>query len=265
MATRFSKLEKLFPDRKIYQIILDRPDKLNALSRDMIQTLIADFQEAHRLSKSEEILCLIVGSSSEPKAFCAGADLSERMLMSEVEVSETLKDLRTLMDSCAQFPFPTIAAIHGIAFGGGLELALACDMRISSPGSMMGLTETRLGIIPGAGGTQRLSRLVGLAKAKELIFSGKRISAIEAEKIELVNFLADDPSDAARKFAVEITEGGPLALLSAKKAIDEGLGLTLERALDLERTCYQKVLDSEDRLEGLKAFVEKRKPRFLGK
>jgi enoyl-CoA hydratase len=160
-----------------------------------------------------------------------------------------------------------IAAINGAAFGGGLELALACDLRLAAESAEMGLVETRLGIIPGAGGTQRLARIAGLAVAKELILTGRRVSAARAAALGIVSEVvpAAELAGAAARLAAELAGAGPLAVTQAKRALDGGFDLALPDALAHERACYQVVLESEDRNEGLAAFAEKRPPRFTGK
>ena len=160
-----------------------------------------------------------------------------------------------------------IAAINGVALGGGTELALACDIRIASMNALMGLTETRLAIIPGAGGTQRLPRLIGRGKAKELIFTGRRVDAQEALKIGLVNQICEQNSllDECLKMAATICEAGPIAIEQAKYAINYGLETDLHTGLGIESNAYWVTIPTEDRLEGLAAFQEKRKPVYKGK
>jgi enoyl-CoA hydratase/carnithine racemase len=167
----------------------------------------------------------------------------------------------------AAFPRPVIAAINGAAFGGGLELALACDIRIAAVSAEMGLTEVRLGIIPGAGGTQRLARLAGVAAAKELILTGRRVSATRAYGLGIVSEVvpAEGLAEAAARLGREIATAGPLATSAAKRAIDGGIELLLEDGLALEAKCYEEVLASDDRNEGLAAFAEKRPPIYKGR
>ena len=171
------------------------------------------------------------------------------------------------MNAVSVFPRPVVAAINGAAFGGGLELALACDLRIAADTAELGLTEVRLGIIPGAGGTQRLTRIAGVAAAKELILTGRRVRAQRAYALGIVSDVvpAENLADAAGKLADEIASAGPLALAAAKRAIDSGAGLPLADGLALEAACYEEVLASDDRNEGLAAFAEKRAPLFKGK
>lgn len=187
--------------------------------------------------------------------------------MSLEQTRAFLAELNALMNEVAAFPRAVIAAINGAAFGGGLELALACDLRLAAETAAMGLTEVRLGIIPGAGGTQRLSRLCGVAVAKELILTGRRLTAAQAQARGLVSEVVPqaDLLAAADRLAAEIALGGPLAVAQAKRAIDQGLGRPLSEGLAVEQAAYQVVLTSADRDEGLAAFAEKRLPRWQGK
>jgi methylglutaconyl-CoA hydratase len=244
-------------------LTLARPEAANALSR----ALVADLRAALAEIRQEESLAAVVITGAGDKAFCAGADLKERRGMTLAETEVVLGDLNALMDEVAAFPRAVIAAINGAAFGGGLELALAADLRIAAAGASVGLTEVRLGIIPGAGGTQRLGRLVGVARAKELILTGRRLDAAAALALGLVSQVvpAADLPAAAAALAGEIALGGPLAVAQAKRAIDDGFGRPLADGLAIERAAYQVVLASADRNEGLAAFAEKRKPRWQGK
>lgn len=201
------------------------------------------------------------------KAFSAGADLKERRGFTLEQTREFLDELGGTLNAIAALRCPVIAALNGVAFGGGLELALACDVRLAAEGVTMGLVETRLGIIPGGGGTQRLARLVGPARAKELIFSGRRFDAADAVRWGIVQQVVP-PTElevAAARLADEVAGAGPLAVAEAKAAIDEGLSGTLAEGLTIERRHYEVVLTSADRDEGLAAFAEKRAPVFHGK
>ncbi|PWN41062.1 ClpP/crotonase [Ceraceosorus guamensis] len=222
-----------------------------------------------RSSQAKEPLRCVIIESSSTNAFCAGADLIERKSMSEQEVVGFLSDLRRIFDKLAAFPVPTIAAIDGPALGGGLELSLACDFRIASPSvDKLGFPEVQLGIIPGAGGTQRAPRLIGLARAKELIYTGRLIDAETAKSWGLIDYLADEGQTAAQRalaLAQRMAKSAPLALASAKMAISHGLDFELEDALQWERMCYEKLLPTQDRREALLAFAAKRKPNFVGK
>jgi len=206
-------------------------------------------------------------SAPAQKAFCAGADLKERADLNELQVKEFIFTIRNLFTSIEYLNKPVIAAINGVALGGGAELFLACDIRIAAMNASIGLTETRLAIIPGAGGTQRLPRLIGRGKAKELIFTGRRVDAREALQIGLVNQICEneDLHDECRKMAAMICEAGPIAIEQAKYAINYGLETDLHTGLGIESNAYWVTVPTEDRLEGLAAFREKRKPVYKGK
>lgn len=242
---------------------MNRADKLNALNWDLIEELTESLKTIQKECAQGTIRVLLIGSTN-PKAFCAGADLIERIQMTEEKVVETLKKLRVLTDSITAIPVPSIAVMEGVAFGGGFEIALACDLRICTPQSQMGLTETSLAIIPGAGGTQRLARIVGEARAKELIFLAKRLSAAEALHLNIVNASNENPWFQALLWAKELATKGPLALKYSKEAISTGVDLPLHEGLDLEHECYLKLLSSHDRKEGLASFIEKRTPSYKG-
>jgi enoyl-CoA hydratase/carnithine racemase len=247
----------------IARVTLDRPKAANALSMELVGALGHAFA---RIKGDDAVRAVIVTGAGD-KAFCAGADLKERRSMSLEETKSFLRLLNATVDGVAACTRPVIAAINGAAFGGGLELALACDFRLAADTAELGLVETRLGIIPGAGGTQRLARVAGLAVAKELIFTGRRIGAARARELGVVSEVvpAAELAAAAARLATELAGAGPLAVTQAKRAIDGGFDLPLREALAHERACYDVVLESEDRNEGLAAFAEKRPPVFKGK
>lgn len=182
--------------------------------------------------------------------------------------------LRRLTNDIQFLPFPTIAAINGFALGGGLEMALACDLRVASGKARMGLVETTLAIIPGAGGTQRLSRIIGLSRAKDLIFTGKVVNSHEAYRIGLVDYVDEKETSATTgedramakslTLARELTRRGPISLRMAKLAVDKGFEVDLQTGLAIEKACYLRVINSQDRIEGLKAFTEKRDAKYKG-
>jgi enoyl-CoA hydratase/carnithine racemase len=244
-------------------LTLNRPDVMNSLNFPLLHA-IRDQIESFRFKP--DIRVVIITAAGE-KAFCAGADLKERATLPPERVKEFIFTIRNLFTSIEQLNKAVIAAVNGVALGGGTELALACDIRIASTNATMGLTETRLAIIPGAGGTQRLPRLVGRGKAKELIFTGQRISAEEALKIGLVNRICEpkDLLDECRKMAAMICEAGPVAIEQAKYAINYGLETDIHTGLSIESNAYWVCIPTEDRLEGLAAFKEKRKPVYKGK
>jgi methylglutaconyl-CoA hydratase len=243
-------------------ITLNRPSSKNALGKAMMN----EFRQTLHSIRFNQAVRAVVFRSSVPKVFCAGADLKERSMMTKPEVAEFVHGLRSAFTEVARLPMPTIAAIEGAALGGGLELALACDFRIAGADAILGLPETGLAIIPGAGGTQRLPRLVGLSKAKELIFTGKRLRAAEAVDYGLVNYATPADMAFARSLALarEILPQGPVAVRMAKEAIDRGSEVELDSGMAIEQACYAQVIPTSDRLEGLNAFKEKRKPAYKG-
>ncbi len=243
-------------------LTLNRPEVMNALN---LPTLL-ELQEALKESWFSKEVRVIIVTGAGDKAFCAGADLKEREKMTEIEVKNYIKTIRDTFSMFEDIPKPTICAINGYAFGGGLEMALACDLRIAADTARMGLTETSLAIIPGAGGTQRLPRIVGKAKAKELIFTARRIDAQEAYRIGLVNevVLKEKLLDRAFEIANEIAQNGPLAVEAAKFAINRGSEVDIKTGLEIESKTYDTLIPTRDRREGLLAFKEKRKPRYIG-
>jgi len=243
---------------------LCRERSRNAVSREAQRQL----QELIEGAIGRPALRCVILTGEGDKAFCAGADLKERRGMSDQEVRQWLHDLRGTLLSIERSPKVFIAAMNGVAFGGGLELALACDLRVAVPSAVMGLTETRLGIIPGGGGTQRLPRLIGAGRAAELILTGARISAERALAMGLLNRVSEageSAVDAALDLAKEVAACAPLAVAKAKEAIWRGADQSLEEGLETEYQCYQATLDSEDRLEALAAFAEGRPPNFKGR
>ena len=247
----------------VARLVLNRPEARNALSRSLVAALR---KEVAALSTQPGLTTLVLAGKGG-KAFCAGADLKERLTLTLDETRAFLDELGALVSAVADFPAPVIAAISGAALGGGLELALAADFRLADESAGLGLSEVRLGILPGAGGTQRLSRLCGIAVAKDLILTGRRIDAATALRLGLVSRVvpAGELQAAVAALCAELGAGGPLALAYAKRAIDRGFGQPLREALAIERACYDAVLGSEDRNEGLRAFAEKRPPRFKGR
>jgi enoyl-CoA hydratase/carnithine racemase len=243
-------------------ITIQRPEVMNCLSFPTLKRLRALCAE---LARDLAIRCVLVRGAGE-KAFCAGADLKERRSMPDARVPLFVKNIRRLMDDLEALPQPTIAVLNGVAFGGGTELALACDLRVAASSAELGLTEVALAIIPGAGGTQRLPRLIGKSRAKDLILSARKLDAAEAERIGLVNrvFAPGELEAGARALAARIADNGPIAVRAAKAAVDGGMDLPLRSGLEHEARCYERVLGTADRLEALAAFAEKRKPRYRG-
>ncbi|HEX9009450.1 MAG TPA: enoyl-CoA hydratase-related protein [Holophagaceae bacterium] len=257
------RLERLAgEDAGIVLLGLDRPEAKNALGC----RLMDEFREALAELRFDAAVRVVVLHSLVPGVFCAGADLKERATMAPPEVGAFVHGLRAGFTELEDLPVPVIAALEGAAFGGGLELALAADLRVAGADAKMGLVETSLAIIPGAGGTQRLPRLIGRSKAKELIFTGRRIDAAEAGRLGLVDRVvpAGGALDGALALAREILPNGPVALRMAKLAVNRGLELDRDSGLAFEQACYAQVIPTKDRLEGLAAFREKRRPRYKG-
>jgi enoyl-CoA hydratase/carnithine racemase len=259
-----SPLVRLERDRHLAWITLDRPDVMNALSFDTLGRL---GEIVSQLREDRDVRVVLVTGAGE-RAFSAGADLKERVGFDERQTRAAVARIGDTINAVAELPQPTVAVLNGVAFGGGLELALACDLRLAANDIRLGLTETSLAIIPGAGGTQRLPRVVGVARAKELIFTARRIEADEALRIGLVNELVarEHLRERAEELAAAIAANGPLAVAAAKQAIDlaDEPG-SLTGNIRRERELYlEHVLPSRDRLEALAAFREKRPPVFRG-
>jgi len=245
-------------------VTLRRPSRMNALSRATVLEL-GDI--GRKLASNTEVRAIIVTGEGD-KAFCAGADLKERAGMGEPEVLEMLHLYRSELSWLDTSKVPVIAAINGVALGGGLELALMCDLRIAAAHAILGLPETSLGVIPGAGGTQRLPRIIGEARAKQLILLAERLTADQALEFGLVNRVIPAGADLmseTRAWIAPILEGAPLAQVAALTAIDAAFGTPLSEGLDVELRHYEACLGSEDRSEALRAFAEKRKPVFCGR
>ncbi len=242
---------------------LNRPQAMNSLNFEMLRAL----KEAVDQVRFDDQVRVVIITGAGERAFCAGADLKERAGLPPSQVRAFIHTIRNLFSEIEQLPQPVIAAVNGVALGGGTELALASDLRIAANSATLGLTETRLAIIPGAGGTQRLPRLVGKGKAKELIFTGRRIDAARALEIGLVNQVcpAQELLDASLALAAEICQAGPIAVSQAKYAINHGMETDLGTGLAIESAAYWVTIPTEDRLEGLAAFREKRKPVYKGK
>jgi enoyl-CoA hydratase/carnithine racemase len=243
-------------------LTIERPEVMNCLSFPTLRRFRTLLEE---LREDLSIRAILITGAGE-RAFCAGADLKERKTMPVEMVPHFVRNIRGLMDDVAALPQPTIAVVNGFAFGGGTELMLACDLRVACDDAAFGLTETTLAIIPGAGGTQRLPRLIGRSRAKDLILTGRKLDAAEAERIGLVNRVAPraELTDTANALADTIASNGPVAVRAAKRAIDQGTEVGIEQGLEIEAGCYDDVIPTKDRLEALAAFAEKRKPVYRG-
>lgn len=244
-------------------VTLDRPGAMNAFNYEMLVEL-GQITESIRINPDIRV---IIFTGAGDRAFSVGADLKERKTLTDLQVKRNLYKIGEVFSAIENLPQPTIAMMNGFAFGGGMELALACDFRIAADTALMGLTETGLAIIPGAGGTQRLPRLIGEAKALELILTARRMSAAEAlsygvlTKVTTSENLIRETAD----FAESILMNGPIALQQAKFAIKHGMNVDLQTGLAIERKAYELTIPTEDRIEALNAFSEKRKPVFKGK
>lgn len=245
---------------------LNRPASKNAISRNLLK----EFKEAIDGVRHDSSVRVVLLRSMVPGVFCAGADLKERAKMKPEEVGPFVAKARAMISDIENLPMPVIVALDGAALGGGLEMALAGDLRVAANTTKMGLVETKLAIIPGAGGTQRLPRLVGAAKAKELIFTAAVINGKEGEEIGLVNYVVpqNETGDAAYLRSVELAKkiipNGPVGVKMAKVAISRGIEVDLATGLSIEEACYAQVIPTKDRIEGLMAFKEKRTPNYKG-
>ncbi|WP_445479268.1 enoyl-CoA hydratase [Lysinibacillus irui] len=244
-------------------ITLSRPEAANAMSVQLLRELSDTLDQ---LNGDPAVRVVLLTGEGE-KAFCAGADLKERKGMSDRQVKQIVQLIGTTVAKVETLAQPVIAVLNGVAFGGGLELALACDLRMAATHVKLGLTETSLGIIPGAGGTQRLPRLIGLGKAKELIYTARRLNAEEAKDYGIVEYVYEghEVMEKARQLALEMAKNAPLSLVQAKVAINQGVEVDLATGLKIESLAYSALIPTEDRLEGLLAFQEKRTPQYSGK
>jgi len=244
-------------------LTIDGEGRMNVLSRALLADLAGEAQRA----AAEGAVRAVVVTGAGTRAFSAGANLKERRGWTEDDVRRWLVELHAGLREVERCPKPWIAAVNGLALGGGCELALACDLRVLDPTAQMGLTEVRIGIIPGGGGTVRLARLVGLGRARYLDLPARRVEAEEELQIGLANRIsaAGDSVSAAVALGNEIAANAPVAVAAAKASLEDAWDLALDAALERERAHYDKALRSEDRLEGLAAFTEKRPPRWKGR
>lgn len=244
-------------------ITLNRPDDLNAFNYESLVRL-GEVVEEIRQNRHQIRSVIVTGAG---RAFSAGADLKERRTLNAQQVRRNVRAIREVFTAVEELPQPTIAAVNGYAFGGGFELMLACDLRLAVRDARMGLTEVSLGIIPGAGGTQRLPRLIGPSRAKELILTARKINAEDALQYGLLNGIADDAEQLRRmafELANEIAANAPLAVYQAKYAINRGSNVDLYSGMEVEAQAYEMIIPTKDRAEALAAFADKRKPVFRG-
>ncbi|MCE3010342.1 MAG: enoyl-CoA hydratase-related protein [Proteobacteria bacterium] len=255
---------KLENQGQIWILTLQRPEALNALSSEVLSDLAEALDQLEEKPFSE-CRCLVLTGSGE-KAFVAGADIKEISQMNQEESVEFAHKGQKIFSRFEELPFPVIAAVNGFALGGGLELALACDFMIASEKAKLGLPETTLGLIPGFGGTVRLSRSVGLNAAKRIIFTGEMITAVEAQAMGLVSQVVkpEELMATAIKVAETLCARGPVALHQAKKSIFGTFDLEKEEAMEFEAQRFSELFSTSDIREGTAAFLEKRKPAFKG-
>ena len=247
---------------KLAVVTINRPP-VNALNQEVLDELEKVIEG---LSKEEDVRTVIITGVGE-KAFVAGADIGEFPSLTSANGEKLSRRGQQVFQKIADFPAPVIAAVNGFALGGGLELALACDIRVMAKNAKVGLPEVTLGIFPGYAGTQRLPRLIPSSKARELIFTGEMIDAEEAYKIGLADHLVEEGQavDKAHEIAGKILKAGPIAIRLAKQAVNKGLEQTLEEGQETEASLFASLCDTEDQKEGAKAFLEKRKPEFKGR
>lgn len=252
-------------DEGVATLTLNRPEAMNAITQRMKDELGAALDA---VTTDQDVRVLVVTGAGD-KAFCAGADVKERAASEPAPAEFFFRQQAThrLFSRLEQFPKPVIAALNGVAFGGGAEIALCADLRVAAEHARFGLTEVSLGVIPAGGGTQRLARLVGPARAKELLFTAARLTAAEAMSLGLVNRVvpASQLGEEVRSLARTLSRMPPLALRFAKQAVDKGLQADLQTALDFELYAAAILFDTEDRREGMRAFIEKRAPQFKGR
>jgi enoyl-CoA hydratase/carnithine racemase len=242
---------------------LNRPEALNAISGEFANELGGALLQA---AADPEAWVVVVAAAGD-RAFCVGADLKERNELDDAGWMQNRLLMRSMFDTLRSLPQPTIASVFGYALGGGFELALNCDVIVASNDAVFGLPEVTVGIVPGGGGTQLLARTVGMARAKELVLTGRRISGEAAFEMGLVARLVEPEAltTATSDLAHEICRSSPVSLREAKHAIDRGIGLSIEDGIELEDLAWRRAVASEDRREGIAAFNEKRDPQWKGR
>ncbi|SNT50216.1 Enoyl-CoA hydratase/carnithine racemase [Bacillus sp. OK838] len=250
-------------ENQIGYITVNRPDVLNCFDYGTLSEL----QEVIDAVYADDDIRVVIFTGAGEKAFSAGADLKERKTLTDAEVRRNVKSIRDVFNSIAGLPQPTIAAVNGYALGGGFEWLLSCDFAIAAEGVSLGLTETSWAIIPGAGGTQRLPRLIGEMKAKELIFTAKKLTAEEACRLGILLKVVprNQLMSVCEELAADIMKNGPIAVKQAKYAITQGMNTDLQTGMAIEGKAYELTIPTQDRLEALQAFSERRKTHFTGK
>ncbi|ARP71985.1 enoyl-CoA hydratase [Streptomyces pluripotens] len=259
---RFGEFVLVRRHGRVAELVLDRPKAMNAVSTEMARS-IAGACAALAVDRDARVVVL---TSSHERAFCVGADLKERNSFTDADLVRQRPVARGAYTGVLELPMPTIAAVHGFALGGGFELALSCDLIVADRTAVVGLPEVSVGVIPGGGGTQLLPRRIGAARAAELIFSARRVQAVEAAGLGLVDQLVDEGRDREEALALgaRIAGNSPVGLRAAKRALRLGHGLDLRAGLEVEDAAWRSVAFSGDRAEGVAAFNEKRKPEWPG-
>ena len=249
-------------DGAVAIVTLNRPEKLNSLTREMILVLSDLFRDY----ATDPALRAVILTGAGEKAFCVGTDIGELADGSEAEALNTSKRGQTLCDLIERSPVPVIAAINGLAVGGGCELALACHIRLVTANASFSLPETRLGIMPGYGGTQRMPREMGMSRALEIMLGGREISSADAERLGLINRVVEATSllQEAQSLAQDIARLAPLAIRACLESVRVGLELPLDEGLAVEARLFAALFETADMREGTRAFLEKRKPMFKG-
>lgn len=254
-------MSKVYVTKKdhIGYVILNRPEELNSLDYESLTEL----NEIVLNLSTDSSVKAVVFSGTGTRAFCAGADLKERKTLTEQETKRNVTLIRDVFNRIEDLPQPTVSMINGYALGGGLELALVCDFRFAVSAAQLGLTEINWAIIPGAGGSQRLPRLIGISKAKQLIFSGKKLNATEAKDIGLIDEMFENQEtleEYTRSFLEPMLKKSSIALQQAKYAINKGNATDLRSGIAIESKAYELTINTVDRTEALLAFQEKREP-----
>ena len=256
-------LTSLTKDGHVAVLRLERPEAMNAISGAMADEIAT---RARFVAEDRDVWAVIISAAGD-KAFCVGADLKERAAFSLEDFYENRKQIRGMFQALREVPQPTIAAVFGYALGGGFELALSCDFIVAAEDTELGLPEARVGLLPAGGGTQLLTRSLGPARAKELIFTGERFNAATAHEWGLVARVvpASDLPAAVSQFALSVCRSSPVAVRAAKTAIDAALGVPLDAGIEIEHQGWETVIASEDRVEGIAAFNDKRPPEWTNR
>ena len=257
------RIERHGTDGQVVELVLDRPEAMNAVSTAMAEAIAAATTELAADAGARAVVL----TSSHPKAFCVGADLKERNGFTDLQLVQQRPLARAAYGGVLALPMPAVAAVDGFALGGGLELALSCDLIVAGEAAVVGLPEVSVGVIPGGGGTQLLTRRIGWSKAASLIFTARRLAAPEAAALGVVDEVV--PAGSARQRALEIAQAiaanSPVGLRSAKRAMRLGSDVDLASGLEIEDACWRATAFSGDRAEGVRAFAEKRTPNWPGR